>query len=185
MATVNLSANKRDTEVKLSEIRAEKRVPAVVYGKNQEAFAVSIDASELLKTFRNVRQYKVIALDVEGEVKNVIIHDYQLEPVSGEFQHVDFSLVQDDVKLKAKIPVNLTGVSAAAKEGGMVDTKLMEISVKCLPSSLVESFDADLGLLAEAWDNVLVKNVVIDTEKFTVLNHQNAVVAQAIKVRGG
>jgi len=52
MENLNLNADIRTTEEKLSEVRASSKVPAVVYGKNQEPILLKMDNSDFLKTFR-------------------------------------------------------------------------------------------------------------------------------------
>ena len=52
MENLNLSAQTRDLSVKLKDIRANKLLPAVVYGHKQESIAIQLNYSEFLKTFR-------------------------------------------------------------------------------------------------------------------------------------
>jgi ribosomal protein L25 (general stress protein Ctc) len=52
MAKLLLNAEKRDLTKKTKELRANRIVPAVVYGKNQESLAIQVDASELLRMHR-------------------------------------------------------------------------------------------------------------------------------------
>ena len=46
MENLNLNAQIRNNEEKLSEVRAAKMIPAVVYWKHQEPIAIKIDNSE-------------------------------------------------------------------------------------------------------------------------------------------
>ena len=43
MENLNLNAQIRSTEEKLSEVRASKMIPAVVYGKKQESVIIKIN----------------------------------------------------------------------------------------------------------------------------------------------
>jgi ribosomal protein L25 (general stress protein Ctc) len=52
MASLSLAAEARNTEEKTAQIRKDKKIPAVVYGKNTESTSITIDYSEFLKTFR-------------------------------------------------------------------------------------------------------------------------------------
>lgn len=184
MESFVLNAELRSSEEKLNLLREDRKVPAVVYGKDSEPVAIKIDASELLKTERKAKKNHLIELTIDGKVTKVIIHDYQLEPVSGEFNHVDFRVVTDETIVTAQIPVKLTGTSAALRLGAMLDHSLKSLTVKCLPADLVESFEADLALLAEAGDNISVKDVQV-SDKYKVINPANEVVASAVKLRGG
>lgn len=181
---IKLNAQKRSSEAKVKELRAKRIVPAVVYGKDSEPVMIQVNLSEMVKVERNAGKNRVITLDIEGEAKNVLIQDFQLEPVTGDFITVDFLVVNDESVVTAKIPVKFTGESAAAKLGAMMDEKLKTIKVKCKVANLVDAFEADLSLLAVAGDNIKVKDINLDTEKYTLVNHPNEVVISAVKLRG-
>jgi large subunit ribosomal protein L25 len=90
MEKLVLNAELRSTEEKLSEVRAEKMVPAVVYGKEVAATVIKLNYSEFLKTFRKSGQENAIELTVDGKTLNVIVKEVQKNPVTGDFLHVDF-----------------------------------------------------------------------------------------------
>jgi ribosomal L25p family protein len=52
MKDLVLNAQTRSGEEKLSEVRASKMVPGVVYGKNKDNISIKIDNSDLIKTYR-------------------------------------------------------------------------------------------------------------------------------------
>ena len=64
MEKLELNAVVRTTDEKLSEIRAAKMVPAVVYGKNQEPILLKLNNSEFLKLFRKSGESHIITLKV-------------------------------------------------------------------------------------------------------------------------
>lgn len=170
MEKLTLIAASRDTETKLSTIRAEKRVPAVVYGHKFAAQAISVGASELLKIFRKSGKTHIIELTLEGKKQDVLIHEVQRAPVSGDFLHVDFFVVSATEKIHVQIPVHLTGNSPAQVLGGLVEQNMHEVEVKCLPKNLVDAFEADLSGLANIGDIIHVKDLGIDTKKFDILS---------------
>jgi large subunit ribosomal protein L25 len=93
MENLNLNAVIRTTEEKLSELRTTKMVPAVVYGKHQEPILIKIDNSDFLRTFRKSGESHIINLNVSGSELEVLVHEVQKEPVSGDFLHIDFYAV--------------------------------------------------------------------------------------------
>jgi len=92
MAKLVLNAEKRNTADKTKVLRANRIIPGVVYGKTQESIAIQMDASDLLRIFRKAGESSIINLKIKGikEEIEVLFHDSQFEPVSGEFMHVDF-----------------------------------------------------------------------------------------------
>lgn len=181
---IKLNAQKRSSEEKVAKLRSDRVVPGIVYGRDAEPTMIKVNLSELVKTERVAGKNNVITLDIEGETKSVLIQDFQLEPVSGDFMAIDFLVVTDDSVVTAKIPVKFFGASAAAKLGAMIDEKLKTIKVKCKVVDLVDGFNVDLALLKEAGDNIKVKDVQLEADKYTLVNHPNEVIVSAVKLRG-
>jgi large subunit ribosomal protein L25 len=108
MENINLNADIRTTEEKLSEVRASKMVPAIVYGKHQEPILIKMDNSDFLRTFRKAGESHIINLKVEKEQIEVLVHDIQREPVSGDFLHIDFYAITRGETVHTKIALNFT-----------------------------------------------------------------------------
>ncbi len=170
MEKLTLVATARDTETKLSTIRGDKKVPAVVYGHKVTAQAVTVGASELLKVFRKTGKTHIVELVLDGKKQDVLIHDVQRAPVSGDFLHVDFFVVSATEKIHVQIPVHLIGTSPAQVLGGLIEQNMHEVEVKCLPKNLVDAFEADLTKLANLGDILHVKDLGIDEKKFDILS---------------
>ncbi len=170
MEKLTLIATARDTETKLSTIRGEKKVPAVVYGHGITAQAVTVGASELLKIFRKSGKTHIVELTLDGKKQDVLIHDTQKAPVSGDFLHVDFFAVSATEKIHVQIPVHLVGTSPAQIQGGLVEQNMHTVEVKCLPKDLVDAFEADLSKIENLGEIIHVKDLSIDTKKFDILS---------------
>ena len=170
MEKFTLIATSRDTETKLSTIRAEKKVPAVVYGHKVTAQAITVGASELLKVFRKSGKTHIVELTLDGKKQDVLIHEVQRAPVSGDFLHVDFFVVSATEKIHVQIPVHLTGTSPAQVQGGLVEQNMHAVEVKCLPKNLVDAFEADLSKLENLGDIIHVRDLDIDMKKFDILS---------------
>jgi len=184
MAKINLKAEKRTADEKLNLLRKEGLFPAVAYGKWNEPVVIKIAQGEFLKTFRKAGQHSIITLDVEKTKIEVIVHDFQLEPVTGEFLHVDFMLINKETPVTAKIPLVKTGKSKAIKAGGLLLQQQKTLKVKCLPKDLTTEIEFDIVKLEEMWDNVAVRDLTIDTKKYKVLDNEYNVIASAVKLRG-
>lgn len=186
MAKLVLNAEKRNTADKTKVLRANRIIPGVVYGKTQESIAIQMDASDLLRIFRKAGESSIINLKIKGikEEIEVLFHDSQFEPVSGEFMHVDFYALTRWEKLTTKIHLNFIGNSEAIKEGAILSENVKEIEVSCLPKDLVSSFDVDLSLLKKEEDVIRLSDLAIDTTKFEVLHlHSEDAIAVANKAK--
>lgn len=179
MKDLVLNAQKRNSEEKLSEIRASKMVPAVVYGKNKENISIKIDNSDLIKTYRVAGESHIIKLNVEWTDVEVLVHDVQRHPVTGDFLHIDFYAITRGEKVTTNIQLNFVWKSPATKEGGIIEEVTKELEVKTLPRNLVDSFDVDLSKLKVIWDIIRVSDLEIDSSKYEVLNNWDDVVVLA------
>jgi len=91
-------------------------IPSVVYGHNQEALSIKVDNSEFLKLFRISGESHIITLDVEGKKIEVLVHQVQKHPVTGEYLHIDFYALTRGEKLTTKVQLNFIGKSKAIAE---------------------------------------------------------------------
>ncbi len=184
MKNIALDCVKRSATEKLTALRASRKIPAVVYGHNVEAVSVTLDYSEFLKVNRVAGHSHIISLSIEGKKHDVLAHDIQCHPVTGDFQHVDFFAVNAAEKLSVGIPVLLIGASQAVRDGAIIDQNLEEIEVKCLPKDLVDNFQVDITVLAAFGDVIHVSDLigtVIDTKIFTVETNLDLPVVTAIE----
>jgi large subunit ribosomal protein L25 len=171
MKNISLSCVKRNATEKLSDLRTAKKIPAVVYGHKVEAVSVTLEFSEFLRVHRAAGHSHIISLSLDGKKIDVLAHDVQYHPVTGDFQHVDFFAVSATEKLHVGIPVVLVGSSQAERDGAIIDQNLEEIEVKCLAKDLVDNFTVDISVLKEFGDVIHVSDLigtVINTKIFEV-----------------
>lgn len=180
MEKLILNAEIRNTEGKLSELRNAKMIPAVVYGKNQEPITIKMNYSEFLKLYRISGESHIINLVIGKQDIEVLVHEVQNHPVSGDHLHVDFYAITRGEAVHTHIHLNFTGESEAVKEGAILDEHLKEIEVKCLPRHLVDAFDVDLTVLKEMGDHVKVSELNLG-ENYEILTNADDVVVSATK----
>lgn len=180
MENLNLNAQIRNTEEKISEVRAAKMIPAVVYWKNQEPIAIKIDNSEFIKLFRISGESHIINLNIGKKTIEVLVHEIQKEPVNGDFQHIDFFAITKGEKVHTKIHLSFVGNSKAVKEGAILEEHIKELDVKVLPKDLVDSFEVDLSKLVEMGDVIRISDLGIPS-KFELHAHADDIVVSASK----
>jgi len=169
MEKITLQAEIRNIDGRNKELRAIKKLPAVVYGKNQEAINIVLDYSEFLKTFRKTWESHIINLQVGKKEIEVLVYDVQREPVSGDFIHIDFFAITKGEKLTTNIKLNFVWSSKAVKEGGILEELHKELEVKCLPKDLVDNFEVDLWSLNEIEDTFRISDLKIDFKKYETI----------------
>lgn len=138
---ITLKAEKRDNLALSStkEIRKRGFIPAVVYGQGKEATTVAVESIELLKTVRDEGRNAIISLDLEGgETVDVMVHEYQTDPVRGDVTHIDFYTVDMTEAMDVEVSVRLEGDAQGVKDGGILQQPLYELQVRALPRDIPE-----------------------------------------------
>ncbi|HKX82937.1 MAG TPA: 50S ribosomal protein L25 [Pyrinomonadaceae bacterium] len=132
-------------------LRAEGKVPVVVYGGGGEAVAVAAELKDLAAIIRtDAGVNTVFTLDVPGEgTGDVIFQDRQIDPVRGRLIHADLRRIAKGEKMEMTVPIHLVGEAEGLKEEGAVLSQAMrEIKVLCEPALAPESIDVDIAELA-------------------------------------
>ncbi|WP_164670623.1 50S ribosomal protein L25/general stress protein Ctc [Virgibacillus doumboii] len=148
---VKLKATKREDHTKSAtkQIRESGQVPSVVYGKAKEAKSIAVNSIELVKTVRDEGQNAIISLDVEGDSSvDVMLYDYQMDPLKDELIHVDFYIVNMDEEMDVEVPLQLNGEAQGAKEGGVLQQPMYELQVRAKPADIPEEISVDISNLA-------------------------------------
>lgn len=148
--TISLKAKLREdlTRGKTKELRKEGLIPAVVYGKDKESKTVSVNNLELLKTIRAEGRNAIISLDVENsETLDVMLHEYQTDPVKGDVIHVDFYIVDMSEEIDVSVPLRLEGDAIGTRDGGVLQQPLYELQVRVKPREIPEEIVVDVSEL--------------------------------------
>lgn len=130
-------------------LRASGRVPAVVYGAKKPSLAISVDPKQISKILQSESGHNTIfELHLNGDKGQVMIVDWQYDPMKGHLLHLDLKRIAMDERIKVQVPIHLVGEAAGVKQqGGILDQVLREVEVECLPGDIPSHFDADVSNL--------------------------------------
>jgi large subunit ribosomal protein L25 len=142
---------------------AEKRIPAVVYGKGIDAKPISVVRSEFMKVYKAAGFSSLIDFNVDGSSPvKVLVKEVQVNPISTEPQHIDFYQVNMNEEFEVKVPLVFIGESKAVKQdGGTLVKSLDEIEVRCLPANLPHEIQVDLSKLKTFEDMINVGSIAL------------------------
>ena len=152
MATANLAAKVRTTAGKgaARKLRAVGAVPAIVYGHGREPQSLAIDTYTLERLLEKV-SYKttVIELEVAGIANaRTLIREIQRHPFKRHILHVDFQELVAGEKVTVRVPLVFVGTPEGVRTGGgILDSVMHELEVRCDPSIIPNHFDVDVSHL--------------------------------------
>lgn len=178
--TLQLKAEKRDIfGKKLMPARKEGKLPAVVYGGNEETKTIFVSLKEFKKTLEEAGESSIIELIQEGAKNslNVVIKDVAVDPVSDEPLHVDFYKVRMDKPIIAAVPLVFNGIAPAVKEFGGILVKVMrEIEIEALPKDLPSEIAVDISGLKTFEDRLAVSDIKLPAGVKTIAKPDEIIV---------
>lgn len=161
-------------------LRASGRIPAVLYGGAKETVSLSLDPKAIVGIIRSHGGVNTIfELGVKGAKgkENVMIREYQIEPVEHKLLHADLVRVAMDKELTLDVTIELTGTAIGVKlSGAMMDFITRAVEISCLPKDIPETIVADvshleLGQYLRASELVLPPGVKLVSDANVVIAH--------------
>ena len=174
-----LSAVIREKEEKPNILRNKGLLPAVLYGPKTKNFSLQLNEKEFEKLFRKTGESSLISLEVKGAKEKflVLVHDFQKDPLKGNFIHVDFYQPALDKETEAAVPLEFIGEAPAVKElNGTLVKNISEVEIKALPQNLPHEIKVDISCLKTFDDSILIKDLIIAKE-VKIIKEPNEIVA--------
>jgi large subunit ribosomal protein L25 len=149
--------------------RLEGKMPAVIYGGDQEAQSLTLIRKDFEYMLENEACFSsILEVQVGGKSQNAIIKDIQRHPAKGFPMHADFLRVRMDQAIKVNVPLHFineeqcTGVKLG---GGMIQKQATDIEIQCLPKDLpeyleVDMLDVELGQIVHLSDITLPEGAI-------------------------
>lgn len=147
---VNAEARNDQGKGASRRLRREGKVPAVLYGGNDGAKALSVVANDLKNHLKAEAFYSaILKLNLDGVEQQVVLKDLQRHPLrTHDILHLDFYRILADKLLRRNVPLHYIGSEIAPgvkTEGGMLEHLLNEVEVECLPKDLPEYLEVNVS----------------------------------------
>ena len=156
---------------KVSGLRGQGLVPAVVYGRGMESVNVQIPVDDLSDIYEEAGESTLIYLNVGSESYPTIIAEVTRHPVSGAYIHADFQKVRLDEKVTAEVPLVYVGESPAVKDlSGILVKNINDVEVEALPTDLPHEIEVDISGLKTFEDQIIISDIKL--EKAEIVGHE-------------
>ncbi|UUR09243.1 50S ribosomal protein L25/general stress protein Ctc [Sphingomonas glaciei] len=164
---LSLTAETRDRAGKGAsrELRNQGRVPAVVYGANQEPLSIHVEEKLLAKMLSTGHfMNSVVMIDAGGKTTRTLPKDVQFHPVSSRPVHVDFLRISEHSKVTVNVPVRFTDEeeSPGIKRGAVLNIVKHEIEFSCDAAEIPDDIEISLKGL-DVGDSIHISNVTLPT----------------------
>jgi large subunit ribosomal protein L25 len=160
-------------------LRAQGRVPAIIYGHKQTPLPISLDRADVLQMIKRSTHLAQLQLGTATEM--VLVRDVQWDHLGKEVIHLDFARVSADESIETEVRIELHGTAPGLAEGGNLEHLVHAVTVTCRANAIPDALRIELGDLhvdqgIHVRDLVLPPGVTVDADPELLLVH---VVARA------
>jgi large subunit ribosomal protein L25 len=181
MSVIPLSGTRREDLGKggARKARAAGLIPGVLYGHGAEPVPLAIQSREFELALRQHRGGNpIVNLTIQGKDHTALIRDVQYDPIDHAILHLDFQTISLTEAIEVDVAVHLVGTPLGVKDGGgILESILREVKVRCLPTKIPPSLDVDVSAL-QIGDSVHVSD--IKTQDVEILTEADATLATVV-----
>jgi len=145
-----LSGTKRENFGKRASkrYRRDNLVPAEIYGISKDNQSILINSFELNNQIKDPQFYSnVIDLNVGKTKIEVILKDLQRDPQKSKITHIDFLVVDQNVKITVNVPIKYINEETCVgvkTSGGVISHIITDVEISCLPKDIPENIEVDV-----------------------------------------
>lgn len=159
---IELTLSKRTVQgKKVTTLRRQGIVPAVVYGANMKPVIVQAEHIAMEKVYRQAGRHTPVHIAIGGRRRIALIKSVEFDVLTHGIKHVSFHAVKTNEPVVADVPVRLIGEgeSPAERAGLIVLQAIDQLRVKALPMDLPEALEVSIENLATTDDKLTVADI--------------------------
>jgi large subunit ribosomal protein L25 len=146
---LTLSAETRDRAGKGASrhLRREGRVPAVIYGGNQEPLSIHLNERDLARALGTGHfMNSVVMIDAGAGAVRTLPKDVQFHPVSDRAIHVDFLRIGEHTTVHVNVPLRFENEEASPgiKRGGVLSVVRHDVELVVDAADIPDDIAVDL-----------------------------------------
>lgn len=174
---MELKAEQRTLKGKsgVKKLRYKEKVPAILYGHNETP--VMLQIAEKDTEHLKEGEHLIVDFGKTGSPDKVdtIIKEIQWDPINSTVLNIDFLRLKKGQKVKIKVALLVEGMQEVIKKGGIVEHKLSEIEMECLPQDIpdvikVNVSNLNIGQSLSVKDLPEIKGTLLEKPETLVLS---------------
>jgi large subunit ribosomal protein L25 len=186
--TLQLPAETRDRAGKGASraLRREGRVPAVVYGGNEEPLTIHVEEKLLRKQLGTGHFFNsVVDVVVGGKTVRTLPKDVAFHPVNDRPLHVDFLRISKDSKVHVNVPVVFANEEASPglKRGGVLNIVRHELDLVCASDNIPEEIAIDVTGF-DVGDSIHISHVKLPSGVESAITDRDFTIATIVAPSG-
>ena len=164
------------------ELRRNGRVPAVIYGGNEEPTPIHIEERVLSRQLGTGHfMNSIVMVEVNGKPVRTIPKDVALHPVTDRPLHADFLRLSKDAKIQVAVPVVFTNEEASPglKKGGVLNIVRHELELVCDAEKIPGEIQIDVTGL-EVGDSIHISHVNLPEGSVSAITDRDFTIATIV-----
>ncbi|MFN3517260.1 MAG: 50S ribosomal protein L25/general stress protein Ctc [Novosphingobium sp.] len=147
--TLHLPAETRERAGKGASraLRREGRIPAVVYGGNEDPLSIHVEEKLLVKLLGSGHFFNsIVEVEVGGKTVRTLPKDVAFHPVSDRPIHADFLRLSANSTIHVEVPVVFVNEAASPglKRGGVLNIVRHELELVCEADKIPDNIAIDV-----------------------------------------
>lgn len=141
---IEVAARERLGSRYAARLRKSGRLPAVIYGHQQEPLHVSMDRRQLTDLLR--RNTHVLEVQIDAKAEPCLIKDVQWDHLGSQIVHVDLARVDLNETVEVEVELEFYGEAIGLKEvGAIMEHPYTNIEISCRVLDIPEKIRVDVS----------------------------------------
>jgi len=186
--TLHLPAETRERAGKGASraLRREGRVPAVIYGGNEEPVAIHVEEKLLIKQLGTGHFFNsIVEVEVGGKTVRTLPKDVAFHPVSDRPLHADFLRLSANATVHVNVPVVFANEEASPglKRGGVLNIVRHELELICQADKIPDDIAIDVTGL-EVGASIHISHVKLPAGSKSAITDRDFTIATIVAPSG-
>jgi large subunit ribosomal protein L25 len=127
-------------------LRKAGRIPAVIYGHQQDPLHVSLDAKKVSELVEH--HAHLVKVNLDAGTEQCLLKELQWDYLGSSLIHVDLERVSADERVTVSVGIEVTGEAVGLKEAGaFLEQPTAELEIECLATDIPELITVDVSEL--------------------------------------
>jgi large subunit ribosomal protein L25 len=184
--TLSAEARERAGKGASRYLRREGRVPAVIYGGNEEPVSIHLEEKGLVKMLKTGHfMNSVVLIDAGGTQTRTLPKDVQFHPVTDRPLHVDFLRIGEHSTVHVNVPVRFENEerSPGLKRGGVLNIVRHELELVVDAAEIPDEVVIDLSGY-DVGDSIHISSVTLPQGAKSAIEDRDFTVATVVAPSG-
>ena len=185
---LTLSADLRERAGKGASraLRNAGRVPAVIYGNNEEPTAIHIEEKMLLKALHTGHfMNSIVMIELGGKQVRTLPKDVAFHPVNDRPLHADFLRIGEHSEVHVNVPVHFTDedTSPGMKRGAVLNMVRHDLELVCDAALIPDEIKISLKGL-DIGDSIHISHVTLPAGSRSAITDRDFTIATLVAPSG-